>query len=231
MPSTTLAQVADFTFAHSWETLMNSLDLVRRPDEIVAMLQALPLIGAIVVTSVGAACVFKGYQWHKIVVVLLSLMLGFAVGRMISQDLGKSTVVAIALGILLAAIASPLLKYTVAVFAGIAGAGIGATLWSFFNPAESDLAWAGAGMGFICLALLSFIFFRVVVILFTSVGGAAMLVMGSVALLLQSQSIAPGVRDQLILHPGVLPMVVLAAAVVGFVYQQGGSSDTASEED
>ncbi len=86
-------------------------------------------------------------------------------------------------------------------------------------------------MGFICLALLSFIFFRIVVILFTSVGGAAMLVMGAVALLLHSESIAPSVHDQLLLHPGVLPMVVLAAAVVGFVYQQGGSSDGASEEE
>ena len=86
MPSTTLAQVADFTFSHSWETLMNSLDLVRRPDEIVELLQSLPLVAAIVVTGVGAACVFKGYKWHKMVVVLLSLMLGFAVGRMISQE-------------------------------------------------------------------------------------------------------------------------------------------------
>ena len=81
MPSMTLAQVADFTFGNTWDTLMNSLDLVRRPDEIVAMLESLPLVGAVVVTGVGAACVFKGYKWHKIVVVLLSLMLGFAVGR------------------------------------------------------------------------------------------------------------------------------------------------------
>jgi hypothetical protein len=180
------------------------------------------MIGAVIVTAVGAACVFQGYRWHKAIVVVLALMLGFGVGRMISAEVGKSMVVAVALGILLAAIASPLLKYTVAFFGGIAGAAIGATLWSFVNPEQASLAWAGAGMGFIALALLSFMFFRLVVIVFTSVGGAAMLVIGATGLLLQIDSVQATVRDQVTVHPGVLPLLVATAAVVGFVYQQGG---------
>jgi len=226
-----LAQAGDLTFSNTWETILNSLDLFRRPDEILRMLTSLPIVAAVVVTVVGAACVFRGYKWHKPVVVLLSLLLGFAVGRMISQDVGKSAVVAISLGVLLAAIASPLLKYAVAVFAGIAGAGIGATAWSFFNPGETSLAWAGAGMGFITLALLSFIFFRIVVIIFTSVGGAAMMVMGLAALLLHIDSISAQVQEQLSLHSGVLPLLVVTAAVLGIVHQQGGSSESAGEED
>ena len=225
-----LAQAGELTFSNTWETILNSLDLFRRPDEILRMLTSLPIVAAVVVTVVGAACVFRGYKWHKAVVVLLSLLLGFAVGRMISQDVGKSAVVAISLGVLLAAIASPLLKYAVAVFAGIAGAGIGATAWSFFNPGETSLAWAGAGMGFITLALLSFIFFRIVVIIFTSVGGAAMMVMGLAALLLHIESVSTQVQEQLSLHPGVLPLLVVTAAVLGIVHQQGGSTESAGEE-
>ncbi len=226
-----LAQAGELTFSNTWETILNSLDLFRRPDEILRMLTSLPIVAAVVVTVVGAACVFRGYKWHKAVVVLLSLLLGFAVGRMISQDVGKSAVVAISLGVLLAAIASPLLKYAVAVFAGIAGAGIGATAWSFFNPGETSLAWAGAGMGFITLALLSFIFFRIVVIIFTSVGGAAMMVMGLAAILLHIESVSTQVQEQLSLHPGVLPLLVVTAAVLGIVHQQGGSTESAGEED
>ena len=225
-----LAQAGELTFSNTWETILNSLDLFRRPDEILRMLTSLPIVAAVVVTVVGAACVFRGYKWHKAVVVLLSLLLGFAVGRMISQDVGKSAVVAISLGVLLAAIASPLLKYAVAVFAGIAGAGIGATAWSFFNPGETSLAWAGAGMGFITLALLSFIFFRIVVIIFTSVGGAAMMVMGLAAILLHIESVSTQVQEQLSLHPGVLPLLVVTAAVLGIVHQQGGSTESAGEE-
>ena len=219
------------SFAETWEELIGSLDLARRPEEILQMLSSIPIVGAVIVTAVGAACVMQGYRWHKAIVVVLSLMLGFGVGRMISAEVGKSMVVAVALGILLAAIASPLLRYTVALFAGIAGAGIGATLWTFLNPDQASLAWAGGGMGFIALALLSFMFFRLVVILFTSVGGGAMFVMGSVALLLHVESLSSMVSDQMLLHPGVFPLLVLTTAVVGFVYQQRGGGQTASDHD
>ncbi len=230
----TLLLAADIpTFSSVWEELLTSLDLARRPEEILGHLSALPLVGAALVTAVGAACVMQGYKWHKAIVVVLALMLGFGVGRMISAEVGKSTVVAVALGILLAAIASPLLRYTVALFAGIAGAGIGATLWTFLNPGQGSLAWAGGGMGFIALALLSFLFFRMVVILFTSVGGGAMFILGGVALLLHIDSISGTVREQVLLHPGVLPLLVLTTAVVGFVHQQrsGGGQPVPEAED
>lgn len=222
LPSHLLAAVDPPTFSQTWDRLMASMDLARRPDEVLQFASALPMVGAVIVTAVGAACVFQGYKWHKAIVVVLALMLGFGVGRMISAEVGKSTVVAVALGILLAAIASPLLKYTVAFFGGLAGAGIGATLWTFLNPGQTSLAWAGAGMGFIALALLSFLFFRMVVILFTSVGGAAMLVIGATGLLLQIESVQQSVREQVLVHPGVLPLLVATAAVVGFVHQQRG---------
>ena len=227
----TLLLAADIpTFSSVWEELLTSLDLARRPEEILGHLSALPLVGAAIVTAVGAACVMQGYKWHKAIVVVLALMLGFGVGRMISAEVGKSTVVAVALGILLAAIASPLLRYTVALFAGIAGAGIGATLWTFLNPGEAALAWAGGGMGFIAMALLSFMFFRMVVILFTSVGGGAMFILGGVALLLHIDSISGTVREQVLLHPGVLPLLVLTTAVVGFVHQQRGGGGQPAHE-
>ena len=128
MPATILYAFDIPSFAETWEELIGSLDLARRPDEILQMLSSIPIVGAVIVTAVGAACVMQGYRWHKAIVVVLSLMLGFGVGRLVSAEVGKSMVVAVALGILLAAIASPLLRYTVALFAGIAGAGIGATL-------------------------------------------------------------------------------------------------------
>jgi len=231
MPITLLLAADVPSFSQIWADLIASLDLARRPEEILAMLGSLPLVGAAVVTAVGAACVMQGYKWHKPIVVVLALMLGFGVGRMISVEVGKSTVVAVALAVLLAAIAKPLLRYTVAFFAGLAGAGIGATVWTFLNPDQASLAWAGGGMGFIALALLSFIFFRFVVIVFTSVGGGAMFVMGAVAILLHVESISGTVREQMLLHPGVIPLLVVTAAVVGIVHQQRGQAGPGPEVD
>ena len=220
----TMPPASPSSISEAWQRILTSLDLARRPEDILEMLSALPIIGAAVLTVVGIACIFQGFRRHKIIVVVLSLLLGFAIGRLISEDLGRSVVVALALGVLLAAIAQPLLKYTVALFAGIAGAGIGATLWSFLNPEQSDLAWAGGGMGFVFLALLSFMFFRIVVILFTSVGGGAMFVLGSVGLLLHIEPIQAKVWNQIVVHPAVLPLLVATAAVIGFVYQQRGET-------
>ena len=210
-------------------TILEQLDIMYRPEDLINHLKALPTLASVVLIAVGAACVFNGYRWHKLIVVVLALLFGFGLGNVLSAEFGKSMVVALALGILLAAIATPMLKFTVAFFAGIAGAAIGATLWTFLKADQPELAWAGAGMGFITLSLMSFIFFRIVVILFTSVSGGAMLVLGSVGALLQIGSAKTEVTDQLLMHPAIMPLLIVMAATVGFVIQEGRARNAHSE--
>lgn len=204
-------------------TISDHLDILYRPADLLGHLQTLPIIASVVLVTVGAACVYNGFRWHKWIVIVLALMLGFGLGQMLSQEIGKSTVIALALGVLFAAIATPMLRFTVAFFAGIAGAAIGATLWTFLNRDQPDLAWAGASMGFISLALMSFLFFRIVVILFTSVSGGAMIVTGGIAALLHVASAKGTVTEQLLMHPAILPILILMTATIGIVVQQGHS--------
>ena len=212
--------------------LYQYLDIMNRPADLISQLSALPALAGVVLVAVGAACVFNGYRWHRWIMVVLALLLGYGLGQMLSSELGRSSVIAIALGVLLAAIATPMLKFTVAFFAGVAGAVIGATLWAMFRVDQPELAWAGAGMGFISLALMSFIFFRIVVILFTSVGGGAMLILGSIALLLQLDTTQSMVKEQLLAHTSVVSILVLATAAIGFVTQEGRARrDTVSSSD
>ena len=211
-------------------TISDHLDILYRPADLLGHLQTLPIIASVVLVAVGAACVYNGYRWHKWIVIVLALMLGYGLGQMLSQEVGKSTVIALALGVLFAAIATPMLRFTVAFFAGIAGAAIGATLWTFLNREQPDLAWAGAGMGFISLALMSFLFFRVVVILFTSVSGGAMLITGGIAALLHVASAQGTVTEQLLMHPAILPLLILMTATIGVVVQQGHASPDEESE-
>ena len=125
-------------------TILEYLDILHRPQDLLQHLQALPALVSVVLVAVGAACVFGGYRWHKLIVVVLALMLGFGLGNILSEEIGKSMVIAVALAVLLAAVATPMLRFTVAFFAGIVGAAIGATLWTFFNDQQPELAWAGA---------------------------------------------------------------------------------------
>ena len=88
------------------------------------------------------------------------------------------------------------------------------------NASPADAKWAGALMGFIVMALLSFVIFRLVVVLFTSIGGAAMVVLGGITLLMQVPGWEPAIRNGLGGNQHLIPLLVTVAAVAGFVIQE-----------
>ena len=196
------------------------LDVLFHPTELLAALGGIPIIAASVVVVVGLLCVFNGYRWHKWVVAILAFMAGIGIGYRLSQEMGRSTIVAAAVGCLCAIIATPLLRLTVAVFGGITGAFIGANTWTALDASPVDANWAGALIGFIVVAMASLVLFRLVIVLFTSVGGAAMVVLGSIALLLRVPNFESAVRESLSGNRLLIPLLLLVAAVSGFVIQE-----------
>ncbi|MBM4105209.1 MAG: hypothetical protein FJ257_02735 [Phycisphaerae bacterium] len=228
---TSLLILAQNDAANDTEDVIRQVDLLSRPDELLNQLVELPAIAGVLVMIVGLICVLRGYQWHRWIVIVLALMLGLAVGRIMSHEMGRSTVVAVAMGLLFAAIASPLLRFTVAVFAGLSGAFLGANVWAIVQGPDSANGWAGAAMGFILLALSSFLLFRLSIILFTALGGGAMLVLGGIACLLHVDSIQQSVSDHLAQHQLIVPLLVGVTTVAGFVLQEnrtrGGSTEDA----
>lgn len=198
---------------------IHGLDILNRPEELLEALAQLPLIGASVIVVIGALCVLNGYRWHKWVIMILAFLMGLGLGHLLSAKVGNAAIVAVSLGLLCAIIATPMLKVTVAVFAGLTGAFIGANVWSAVNGTPPDTQWAGAAMGFIILAMSSLILFRLVIVLFTSVGGAAMVVLGSITLLLHVPAWEGAVRDALTTNHLLIPLLLCVAAVAGFVLQ------------
>jgi hypothetical protein len=196
------------------------MDILNRPNELLDILSSMPLIGASVVVVVGVLCVLNGYRWHKWVIMVLAFMCGLGLGHLLSTQIGKSAIVAVALGLLCAIIATPMLKVAVAIFGGLTGAFIGANAWTAIQVSPAGMQWAGALMGFILLALLSLILFRLVIVLFTSVGGAAMVVFGGITLLMQVPAWEPAVRSSLGDNQLLLPLLLIVAAVGGFVIQE-----------
>jgi hypothetical protein len=204
----------------SFREAFAQLDILTQPDRLLDQLAKMPLFAAAVVVAVGALCIINGYKWHKWVVIVLAFMLGLAIGHILSQQMGKSLIVAGSLGVLFACIATPMLRWTVAVFGGLTGAFLGANAWTLANANPPDAQWAGACMGFIALALLSFVVFRLVVVMFTSIGGGAMVILGGITLLMQVPSWAPAIRQGLTTNQYLIPMLVTVAAVAGFVIQE-----------
>ncbi len=207
------------------------MDILTQPDRLLEMLSDVPLVAASMIVVVGALCVFNGYRWHKWVIVILAFMAGLGLGNILSQRMGKSVVVAIAVGVLCATVATPMLRWAVALFGGLTGAFLGAHAWTLTAAEPTNAQWAGAGMGFIAMALLSFLVFRLVVVAFTSIGGGAMVVLGSIALMLHVPAWQDGLKDGLTRNQSLIPLLVTVAAVAGFVIQESRARGTAQAEE
>jgi hypothetical protein len=221
MTMLTLAQDATgFSLSQLIDDMATWLDIFNNPERLIESLAQLPLVIGAVLVVVGGLCVVNGYRWHRWVVIVLAAMGGLGIGHMLSQQMGRSHILAVAIGLLCAVIATPLLRFSVAIFGGLAGAFVGANAWTALNNGAADTHWAGAAMGFILLAMAAFILFRLVVMFFTSIGGAAMLVCGAITLLLHVEGWAPGVRDHLSTNQLLLPILVGIGAIAGFVLQE-----------
>ncbi len=199
---------------------MDHLDVLFRTDELLDALAGVPFITACVITVVGVLCVLNGYQWHKWVVAILAFLCGLGLGLKLSQEMGRSTIVAASVGCLFAIISTPLLRVTVAIFGGLTGAFIGANAWTAMEAGPAEASWAGAVIGFAIVAMASLVLFRLVIVLFTSVGGAAMIIFGGITLLLRVPDWQTSVRHSLEANQVLIPLLLLLAAVSGFVIQE-----------
>ncbi len=226
MTTLTIAQDSGFSVSQLFGDMTAWLDIFNHPDRLIESLSQLPLIIGAVLVVVGGLCVVNGYRWHRWVIIVLAALGGLGIGHLLSQQMGRSHILAVAIGLLCAVIATPLLRFSVAIFGGLAGAFVGANAWTALNTAQPDAHWAGAAMGFIFLAMAAFILFRLVVMFFTSIGGAAMLVCGCVTLLLHVEGWAPGVRNHLETNQMLLPVLVAIGAVAGFVLQESQFKQT-----
>jgi len=204
------------TFSHAAERL----DMLARPELLLDMLDSMSLVLAAILCAVGAVCLIRGWQWHRIIVLILALLGGLGLGHFLSLSMGRSMVIAIAVGILCAALAAPMLKWTIAILAGAVGAFVGANAWGLLAPNDASQAWAGAAMGFIALAMASFILSRLVITFFMSVSGAVLMVTGGIGLLLHIDA----AREQILTHleeaPMVVPLLIAVASAIGFILQR-----------
>jgi hypothetical protein len=203
------------------ERVSSRLDVLNHPDELLSALGNLHIVWASVLLVVGGLCVLNGYKWHRYVIVVCAFVGGLGLGHLLSTQMGESPIAMGAIGLLCAMISTPLLRFAVAIFGGLTGAFIGAHAWTAFNGVQGGQV-AAAGMGFIAVGMAAFLMYRAVVMLFTSIGGAAMGVLGGVTLMLHVPSWAEPIRASLTANDMLLPLLVGVGSVTGLVIQNTG---------
>ena len=158
---------------------------------------------------------FKSYRW---VVLLNFIALGYWIGERLGNYNQIGFIGAIIGAALLGVAALPLMRFAVATCGGLVGAVIGMVIWAYCDQ-PMDMAWAGGLVGLAVLGMLSFILFKTTVILFTSIEGAALFVLGSCALLMRYKPWAQDVGHNLDSKPVLIPLLVVTLAMIALFWQ------------
>ncbi len=170
----------------------------------------------------GLVYLVFGVYLYKVLITINLAVVGAYMGALIGLKTGGSAAVipwALIGAFCCAALTWPLMKYAVAVMGGLYGFLLGAAIWRT-GGLESYYAGAGGGMGLIGFGMLSFILFRGSIMMYTSLQGSVMLVLGLLGLIFKYQSLSPKLLASLTSQPIVLPLSIFIPAVLGLIYQQ-----------
>ncbi len=217
-------------------------DALATPDHLLPALQQLGIVWAAIFIIVGVLCMINGYRWYKLATVLTAMLLGMFAGYALGVQIKAPFIVAGCVGALLAVVAFPLMKYMVAALGGLAGAFAGANLWAGVSAAVNQVAseggparqlmspdafWAGAFVGLVLCGMLAFVLWKLSIVLFTSVSGSTIAVIGAIALLLSVDGWNAAVVEGLSANRVIVPLLVFVPAAIGLIWQQvyGGDAE------
>ena len=208
--------------------VFSSPDALTHPDNVVAHLQNVGWVWAAVFLVIGLLCMFKGAEHHRLAVIALAGGLGVFGGYWLGEVVEAKWIVAASLGLLLAVVALPLMKYTVAALGGLAGAFLGANVWAaaaFVLDRAGHAAiipegyWIGAMLGLIVCGMSAFVLYEFSLALVTALGGATIAALGALALLLSFDWSRTEVAASVTASQVVVPLLVFVPATVALVLQ------------
>jgi len=223
-------------------------DTLASPEQLIPELQNLGRIWAVIFVIVGLVCMLTGYKFHKVLAVSLIVMIGSLLGYGMGLSIkGPPFVIAGCVGVLMAVLAYPLMKYAIAILGGLSGAFIGANLWAGIARAlgsaaearqaqqgakandlflvkvahaiPADAYWIGALIGLMACGIAAFMLSKIMIHMFTSVSGSTFAVFGVIALLLSIDPFSATVASELKRSAIVIPMLVIIPAAIGFMLQ------------
>lgn len=173
---------------------------------------------AIVAISFGLVYMLYGWRIFKILVIICFGMLGLFVGMKIGDSLDKQLICSIIGLSLLAAVSIPLMRWAVSILGAVAGGILTGGLWYAFGLPEKYII-AGAIIGIIAGGMISFIVFRIAIMLFTSLGGGGLIITGLFALLHLHGPTSSFIHDMCFGPKWFLPVALLVPTAIGIIVQ------------
>ena len=212
---TALGQVKDWLASVQIPTQAETLDMIDHMNT----------WHAAVLLAAGLVYLLQGWKVFKVLVIVNAAVAGVLIGSMLgalhSQE--WSLYGAAIGGLALAILSWPMMRLAIALMGALAGGAIGLAAWHYVatisRPDMVQYSWVGGLLGAGILGVLAFFIFRVVVVLFTSLQGAALTVSALLALVLKHPAIHAPMLRQLEHNPLLLPLVIAVPAIIGAFFQ------------
>jgi hypothetical protein len=177
-------------------------------------------VEALTFISFGVVWLFYGWRVFKILVTICFALGGLLLGIWANNALIHGNVIWLSalFAALLAIMSIPLMRWGVTLLGAAAGGVLTAGGWIALRLPEQYI-WAGAIIGIIAGAMISFIVFKIAVMLFTSLGGSALMVVGVLAILYKYMGAAERLQDLFFNKKWFLPLMLLTPIVIGIILQ------------
>jgi hypothetical protein len=178
-------------------------------------------VEAVTFISFGVVCLMYGWRVFKILVVISFALLGLFLGVSITNKIvglnNQAVGGLVGMGIL-GILSVPLMRWAVSALGAMAGGVLTSSIWYASGLTERYI-WAGALIGMVAGGMISFIVFKVAVILFSSLSGASLIVVGSLALLYLHPATSARLEEIIFTKKWFLPTLLIAPTLIGLVLQ------------
>ena len=179
----------------------------------------LSLVECLIFICFGVVCLLYGWRIFKVLVALCFALIGLCAGLLLNEKLvgGNGMWLGLIGMVMMAGLSLPLMRWGVSALGAVAGGILTGGIWYAFVLPDRYI-WAGALVGLIAGGMISFIVFKVAVVLFTSFGGGALIVTAVLAVL--HDYFDPGQVQVLVFdYHWFLPVALLVPTVVGIIVQ------------
>lgn len=182
---------------------------------------SLDMLQALMFIAFGVVWLFYGWRVFKVLVVISFALLGLSLGVMLAERIsGQSAQVLGGLVgmVLFGMLSVPLMRWAVSILGAVAGGLLTAGVWYAFGLPEQYI-WAGALIGVIAGGMISFIIFKIAVMLFSSLGGSTLVLMGVLAIFYMYEPMADGIENLVMVHRWFLPAALAVPTIIGIIVQ------------
>jgi len=181
---------------------------------------ALNLVEALTFICFGVVCLLYGLRVFKILVIISFALIGLFVGVWTNKLLigGNEIWLGVICMAIFAFLSVPLMRWAVSILGAAAGGILTGGGWYAVGLPEQYIV-AGVIIGVVAGGMISFIIFKVAVVLFTSLGGSVLMAVGVLALLYLYPQTKEWLEQMVFAQKWFLPAALAIPTAVGLFVQ------------